>query len=127
MKFEVNDLTKLWNALNKLAEKDFPLKTAIIIADNVKALQTPIDIIGKKERELIKKYAEKDKDGEMIEGENGSVKITNYMAFQREHDELFDDEIEVELKTIKMDELKDTSLTANDVNALRPIIKELRD
>ena len=126
MKFEVKDLANVWKALNKLAEKDFSLNTAITIADNIKSMKTSIEVLEKKEKELVNKYGEKDEKGELIIGENGSVKIIDIVGFQREHDELFDDEIEIELKPISKDDLAKTTLSANDINALRVIIKELQ-
>jgi len=74
---------------------------------------------------LIKKYGEKDENGELITDDKGNCKIIteNVEKFSAELNELVAAEIEINANKIKMDDLENVDFTPSEMVALEPFIE----
>lgn len=124
MKIKVFQIQDINSVLSKIVNANFSLKTAILIAENIDALSTPVSVIDKKRNDLINKYAKKDSSGQVITDENQQVSIENPEKFFPQWNELLNEEIEVDIKLIDLDELtkmadSDMKITPRDFLILK--------
>jgi len=75
---------------------------------------------------LIKKYGEKDENGELITDDNGNCKIMeeNSAQFSNELSDLIGTEIEINANALSLDALEDKEFTPADMAVLEPFIEE---
>ena len=74
---------------------------------------------------LIKKYGEKDENGELVTDDKGNCKIGNDVLgeFSVELNELINEEVEINANKIKMELLEDLDFTPSDMAALEPFVE----
>ena len=124
MEMKSYKIMEMYKALEKLTKTDVDLKTAVALARNFEAVTTPAKLIDQRQQDLMKEYAKKDDKGEIIQGEKGEVTIESPAEYFAKLQEILETELEVELKTIKLDKLADVKLSASDILALDPIFEE---
>lgn len=122
MELKALDIINKFEALNKLADKETDLSTAIIIAKNLKELSTYKEIIDKKRDSVIVKYAEKNDNNVISQDENGNVKITDINSFNKDLSEILDTPIEVNLFLLPKDKMMDMKISAKDILPLTDIL-----
>lgn len=122
MELKALDIINKFEALNKLADKETDLSTAVIIAKNLKELSTYKDIIDKKRDGVIVKYAEKNDNNVISQDENGNVKITDINSFNKDLSEILDTSIEVNLLLLPKDKMMDMKISAKDILPLTDIL-----
>lgn len=122
MELKALDIINKFEALNKLADKETDLSTAIIIAKNLKELSTYKEIITKKRDIIIIKYAERNDDDVVVRDENGNVKITDVDGFNKDISEILDTSIEVNLLLLPKDKMMDMKISAKDILPLTDIL-----
>lgn len=122
MELKALDIINKFEALNKLADKETDLSTAIIIAKNLKELSTYKEIIDKKRDSVIVKYAEKNDNNVISQDENGNVKITDINSFNKDLSEILDTSIEVNLLLLPKDKMMDMKISAKDILPLTDIL-----
>ena len=122
------EIFNFMNTCSKMIEKTLPLKLAYCLRYNINLL-TPFYKACEEERlNIIKKYAEKDKEGNVIEI-NDTPKFSDNKVYE-ELNELFSIENEINLKKIdisiveKADEEQFDSITMQELNMLMLIIEE---
>jgi len=73
---------------------------------------------------LIKKYGEKDENGELITDENGNCKIeqVGLDTFSKELNDLVTMEVEINANKIKLDDIDGLDFTPTEMVALEPFI-----
>ena len=72
---------------------------------------------------LIKKYGEKDENGELITDDKGNCKILNGLdEFSNELNELITAEVEINANKISIDNLADKEFTPLEMSQLEPFI-----
>lgn len=110
--------------LKKLAQQDFKAKLALSIARLLKAAENEIQNFNEVRLELIKKYGNKDENGELITDENGNCKIedNSLEAFNKELKELLDSEVELNANKIDIELLEDCNFTPAEIALLEPFI-----
>lgn len=123
MELKALDIINKFEALNKLANKETDLSTAIIIAKNLKELSTYKEIIDKKRDSVIVKYAEKNDNNVISQDENGNVKITDINSFNKDLSEILDTSIEVNLLLLPKDKMMDMKISAKDILPLTDILE----
>ena len=121
MELKALDIINKFEALNKLADKETDLSTAIIIAKNLKELSTYKEIITQKRDIIIIKYAERN-DDVVVRDENGNVKITDVDGFNKDISEILDTNIEVNLLLLPKDKMMDMKISAKDILPLTDIL-----
>lgn len=121
----INDLLNSVETLQKIAQKDFKAKLAWSIARLLKSAETEIQAFNETRMNLIKKYGEKDENGELITDEKGNCKIMteNVNAFTEELNELINTEVEINANKIDFNLLENIDFTPSDMTALEPFIE----
>lgn len=122
---KIADLLNSTETLQKLSQKDFKAKLAWTIARLLKAAEGEIQSFNDTRMNLIKKYGEKDENGELITDENGNCKINpeEIDIFSKELNELIDSEVEINANKIKMDLLENIDFTPSDMALLEPFVE----
>lgn len=117
MKLTLNSIMIAEDVLNKLADKQgLKAKTSFALAMNIKALSEPIHTFENVKNDLIRKYGEKEKEGEDTYIVNKDSK--NFDKFVEEYRSLMETEIDVKIKKIKIEELDGTGLSPNEFIAI---------
>jgi hypothetical protein len=98
-------------AMSKLAANNLPIKTAFKLKKIVADLDEEISRYHETRKEYLGKYAERGEDGEILQNSQGGAVLTdeNQELFLQELSELL--QLEVEVETVKVDELGDISMT----------------
>lgn len=123
MKLTLSSIVIAEDVLNKLADKKgLKAKTSFALAMNIKALREPIHAFENVKNDLVRKYGEKEGEGEDIYVVNKDSK--NFNKFVEEYNSLMETETDVKIKKIKIDELDDTGLSPNEFIAISFMIDE---
>lgn len=123
MELKAIDILNKFESLTKLADKELDLSTAITIAKNLKELSLSKDIIDKKRNVLIVKYAEKDENENVVQNDDGSVKILDVTSFNKEISDILDTTIEVNISKLKKDKMTDIKISAKDILSITDILE----
>lgn len=123
MELKAIDILNKFESLTKLADKELDLSTAITIAKNLKELSLSKDIIDKKRNALIVKYAEKDENENVVQNDDGSVKILDVISFNKEISDILDTTIEVNISKLKKDKMTDIKISAKDILSITDILE----
>lgn len=117
--FEVKQLHDVFTALSN---EKMDYATACIVVDNIDALENPNKIYNQMRDDVIRKYADKDENGEPIIAENGSVHISDLNSFNTDIMKLNESEIEVDIKKISASLIEHMNITPATLKTLRPYI-----
>lgn len=122
---KISDLVNSTETLQKLSQKDFKAKLAWSIARLLKAAEVEIQNFNETRMSLIRKYGEKDENGELITDENGNCKIVPEIIseFNKELNEVVDTEVEINANKINMDLLENIDFTPSEMAILEPFIE----
>ncbi len=123
---KIIDLINAKNAFDLNCKYDGDMQLALKVIKFVKAAEIEADFYNKKYSEILRQYAEKDNEGNLVQTENG-------LKIQKGAVEKFTDainnlnEVEVDKPNIEftVDELNKCDLTGNGLYALYPFIKEI--
>lgn len=118
------NILSIYDSLVILADKDLDLNIACDIAKNLQTLTVPKQVIEQKRDKLILKYAEKDDNEQIIQNENGGIKITNEPEFQREFNDLIESDIELDLIKIKKSDLGDIKISPKVILGMIDILED---
>lgn len=104
MKICTQDVKNSYEALSELANKELPIRVAFILASNMKILSPFLETLQTNYTALVEKYCVRDKDGNVVHSENGSVPIAEEYAqeFIAKSKELMDTEIDVAITPISV-------------------------
>ena len=72
---------------------------------------------------MIKQYAQKDENGDVIVMGDNRIKIENINAFNSSISEIMEEEFEIELEELSVEEFEDVKISANDVCNIKKILK----
>jgi len=108
MKIKIKELIPIMESLNTLNKKELPFGTSFKIARAIKLLATDYETAMEKRKEIINKYGAKDDKGELKIESNGTIlpMPDKQEVWNTELKELFDVEVEVDLKPIKLSEFE---------------------
>ena len=125
IKVTIADLLNSTDTLQKLSQKDFKAKLAWTIARLLKSAEKEIQQFNDTRMNLIKKYGEKDSDGELVTDDKGNCKIDreNLDSFNNELREVLEAEVELNANKIDMDLLGDVEFTPSDMAVLEPFVQ----
>ena len=121
---KIADLLNSTETLQKLSQKDFKAKLAWQIARLLKAAEAEIANFNETRMNLIKKYGEKDEQGELITDDKGNCKIEPQFLneFTTELNDLISEKVEINANKIKMELLGDIDFTPSDMVILEPFV-----
>lgn len=121
---KISDLLNSTETLQKLAQKDFKAKLAWSIARLLKSAEAEIQSFNDTRMNLIRKYGQKDENGELITDENGNCKIEqeSINEFTNELNELVNTEVEINANKIDINLLENIDFTPSDMAILEPFV-----
>lgn len=125
IKVKIANLLNSTDTLQKLSQKDFKAKLAWSIARLLKAAEVEMQGFNEARMTLIKKYGEKDENGELITDDSGNCKIQNetLQEFTDELSELISSEVEINANKIPINLLEDVDFTPGEMAVLEPFIE----
>lgn len=125
IKVKISALIDSISTLQKLAQKDFKAKLAWSIARLLKAAEAEIQSFNETRMDLIRKYGEKDDNGELITDEKGNCTLIKdkVQDFNAELNELLASEIEINANPINIEMLEDLDFTPADMSVLEPFVE----
>lgn len=100
------DVTSIYRALQGLKDKRLPIRLSFLLTRNISKLQEINDDIQSQKKKIIERYGSKDKDGNLIIGDNGGVFITDTVAADKELAELFQTDVKVDLEEIPQEDIE---------------------
>ena len=125
IKVKIADLLNSTETLQKLSQQDFKAKLAWSIARLLKSAESEIQSFNETRMNLIRKYGEKDENGELITDDKNNCKIKNEVIeqFSAELNELINTEVEINANKIDIKLLEDINFTPNDMAVLEPFVE----
>ena len=113
IELKIQDLLNSTDALQKLAKMNLKARLAWQVAKLLKVVDEEIQDFNKTRIEVIKKYGNKDENGELITDDKGNCKIegSNLAIFNKELEELAETKIELQVNRIKISDLEDLDFT----------------
>ena len=96
---------------------------AFKIANNNYKLMRAAEPVVKVENDILKKYGEKDKHGELIANSDGRVKILDTKQYGQDIKTLMETENDVEVEYFSKSEVSKMRITPNQIVLLMPIIE----
>ena len=125
IKVKILDLVNSTETLQKLSQKDFKAKLAWSIARLLKAAEKEIQEFNDTRMNLIRKYGEKDENGELITDDKGNCKIDNSVLneFSNELNDLMNTEVEINANKIDIELLENLEFTPSDMAILEPFVE----
>ena len=134
MKITLNEVRAMTAGLDVILAKEIPVKPAYWLARFLDKIRSEMDAMEKARMKLVEKYAEKDKDGKLLFKKDKDGKqfdppqydLTdeNMEKFGKEFAELNEEEIEIDFKPIKLEQLGDINLKPIVLVQLGKIIEE---
>lgn len=121
---KMTDLVNSTTILQKLSNMSLKARLAWQVARLLKAADAEIQSFNETRMDLIKKYGEKDNEGELITDEKGNCKIPpdNSKDFTTELEELLKTEVEINANPIFIEDLENLDFTPAEMNQLAPFI-----
>lgn len=111
MKLKNKDILNFYTA--DFSGKKLPLKLSFALKLNKDILKGPAEAYDLQRKELVEKYAEKDKNGKPVI-ENNNYIIKDREALTNDMNELLNMEVEANVKTVDLDTLEKCDLTEFD-------------
>lgn len=123
---KVRDILKLEQGIQSVmrSPQSYPVASGFFISLNATRVSEAATAAEKSRILLIEKYAEKDDNGKMITMENNQIKISDPIAFSKELEELWDQEVHIDLHKINLRDLPE-ELPLQTIDALVPMIENV--
>ena len=118
------DLVNSATILQKLSGMSLKARLAWQIARLLKAADVEIQSFNETRMNMIKKYGEKDENGELITDEKGNCKIPPEISsqFTSELEDLLKTEVEINANYISFEDIENLDFTPVEMNQLEPFI-----
>lgn len=123
MKVKLGSLFASIQPFNKIAKANLPIVTSFRIGKFLEKAQKELTVFEQKRVELVKKYAKKDKKGEINEKEM-KVDEKNLEAFQKDFEALAALEAESDFDKLKLSELINVELTPAEIGLVKEFIDD---
>lgn len=128
---KITQVKQLHESLSGMMLKRLPIKMAFAVQKNYKVLQDVVDFANEKQNDIIRNYAKRDDNGEIIQTEDGKgIVLEDPEGFIADTDELMGTDMPIEFTKISVsdvercDEDKFDSLTPSEVGALEDMLEE---
>ena len=124
IKVKINDLLNSVETLQKLSNQNFKAKLAWQVARLIRAAESELQTFNDTRLNLIRKYGEKDENGDLLTDENNNYKIIPDKAndFSNELNELANSEVEINAKKLDFALLEDLDFTPVEMAVLEPFV-----
>lgn len=112
--------------MRKLSQESLKGKTAYHIARLLREIDKELTLFNETRGNLIKKYGDKDENGELKVDENGICQFTSeeMEKFYSEMNDILNNIIELNANKITLDELEELDFTPSEMIILEPFIEE---
>ena len=124
IKIKINDILNSVEVLQKLSETKLKAKLAWQVGRLLKATDVEIQQFNDARMNLIKKYGEKDENGELITDEGGNCRIVpeHSKDFSNELNELINEEVEINANKLVINDLEELDFTPAEMANLESYI-----
>jgi len=109
MKLKIQEVLEAAPILKKITTFSLPVKAAYNIMRNMKKIESEIKPFEESRLQLVKKYGKEDETGKT------SVTEENLEDFYKDVASLLEEEIEVDIRLIKIDQLQEVKLTPTEI------------
>lgn len=124
MKLKNETIKGIQKVLTTVGNKEInDWQLAFKIANNNYKLMRAAEPIIKVENDILRKYGEKDENGELIASRDGTVKIVDTKKYGRDIKTLMETENDVEVEHFSKNEVPKMHITPNQIVLLMPIIE----
>lgn len=122
----VKELVDSSETMKKLSQKSLKGKTAYYIARLLREIDKELTLFNETRGDLIKKYGEKDENGELKIDENGNCKFgpDTIEQFYSEMNDILNNGIELNANKINLKDLEELDFTPTEMIILEPFIEE---
>lgn len=128
MKLFLGNLTVVFQGITAIMNEEIPIKTTYWLTRNADKLTSEIKVMEVSRQKLLNAYTEKDKDGKMVLNEDKlSYKIIDTAGFQKDFAILAGTEINIDLKTFKLEDFGDAKISMINFTKLKSIITDLEE
>ena len=127
MILKAREIKKLNDTIQVLLPLQLKMPFAYEVACIAREVRENDMMISTMRQEIIERYAKRDENGHVIvNSENGTVDVDEEKIpeLNKELDNLFNKEIELESNKIKLNDIKDLDLTVGQIEALIPLIEK---
>lgn len=127
MILKAREIKKLNDTIQILLPLQLKMPFAYEVACIAREVRENDMMISTMRQEIIERYAKRDENGHVIvNSENGTVDVDEgkIPELNKELDNLFNKEIELESNKIKLNDIKDLDLTVGQIEALIPLIEK---
>ena len=119
MKFSLGEIYGLTRSLQKVTDKELPIKVSFRLYKFMKDCSAEMEILEKSRVQLVEKYAAPYEDGK-----EKQVSDENKEEFQKEFGTLLNEEVEIGFELISLEDLGDISISTNDLIPMQKLFKE---
>ena len=124
MKLSNEKLVNSIGVLSKLTNMELPIKLSYAFSKNITNIDRELVAYNKEKRKLIKKYGEKDKEGNLKTKKDGTINILNIDNFNKELKEILEIETEVDIHLIDLESTNvDINITPLELMLIDYMIK----
>lgn len=124
MKLSNEKLVNSIGVLSKLTNMELPIKLSYAFSKNITNIDRELVAYNKERQKLIKKYGEKDKEGNLKTKEDGTINILNIDNFNKELKEILEIETEVDIHLIDLESTNvDINITPLELMLIDYMIK----
>ncbi|QNO14916.1 hypothetical protein HYG86_09090 [Alkalicella caledoniensis] len=123
IEIRLGELKGILEGLQVLIEKEIPIKVSYRISKMVKKVVEEYNLFEESRQKLLEKHGEKDEKGQLISKE-GMVVFKDAEEFHKEFHSLSNTDIELDIKSLKLDDLGNITLSPKTLLALDKVIKE---
>lgn len=124
IKLKISNIINGTPALQKLASTELKAKLAWQVGRILKAAEEEMQSFNEARLNLIKKYGDKDSNGELITDEKGNCTIPNTASetFSNELNELINADVEINANKISISSIEDKEFTPTEMAQLEAFI-----
>lgn len=120
----LEELVNSTDALRELSQKNLRARASYHAGKILKAAEAEMQSFNETRMELIRKYAEKDENGELKSNEDGNVNIMkeHLATFTQELNELLAANVEINAEPINIDDIENVEFTPGAMAQLEKFI-----
>jgi hypothetical protein len=118
MKITVGELKIAIEALHKLITVPLPIKVSYYLSKTVKVIEEELSHLENARIKLVEKYGEKNEKGET------NVILDNYPKFYEELRQILAEEVDINIRPIKLSDIIDVKLSTIDILALGQLLED---
>ena len=128
IEIKAGELKGIYEVLNSLRSQLLPANQAYRIARIGRELDNEVNLYETQRAEIIKKYCDKDENGEPAVDENGNITIKqeneNFEKVVKELTKIANEHISINVEPLDLKELSEVKLTPEQMNIIIALIKE---